>query len=381
MKLGQKPNKEPMSRSIDAAPITPNPMLPAVPFTHLGLFEGIGGFSLAARWMGWETLAWCEWNEFGQKVLKHHFPKAEGFGDITKTDFTKYANTIDILTGGFPCQPYSVAGKQLGTEDERHLWPEMLRAIREVQPCYVVGENVSGLVNWNGGLVFEQVQIDLANEGYEILPFILPACAINAPHRRDRVWFIAYSHNARTNRRSGTNREWQKENEGRQGQPQFEHRTNGGNGITENADKIRWGSNEWKEEPNEWKQRQLSTGNNESIPTNDGEVGFNTNTLCKGLQRRQETNEREELNSKGGGNGYIIRADSKDNDGQGKWNFKNFPTQPPLCGGDDGLPKELDGITFPKWRTESIKAYGNAIVPGVAFQIFKALESVHGYSR
>jgi DNA (cytosine-5)-methyltransferase 1 len=103
-------------------------------FTHLGLFEGIGGFSLAAHWMGWKTLAWCEWNEFGQKVLTHHFPEAEGFGDITKSDFTKYANRIDILTGGFPCQPYSVAGKRKGKEDERHLWPEMLRVIGEVQP-------------------------------------------------------------------------------------------------------------------------------------------------------------------------------------------------------------------------------------------------------
>ena len=114
-------------------------------FTHLGLFEGIGGFSLAAHWMGWQTLAWCEWNEFGQRILKHHFPNAEGFGDITKTDFTKYANRIDILTGGFPCQPYSQAGKRLGTEDDRHLWPEMLRVIREVQPTYVVGENVYGI--------------------------------------------------------------------------------------------------------------------------------------------------------------------------------------------------------------------------------------------
>jgi DNA (cytosine-5)-methyltransferase 1 len=141
-----------------SAPLAQNRLLQAVPFTHLGLFEGIGGFSLAARWMGWETLAWCEWNEFGQKVLRHHFPKAEGFGDITKTDFTKYANTIDILTGGFPCQPYSVAGKRKGKEDERHLWPEMLRAIREVNPTFIVGENVSGIVNWNRGMVFNEVQ-------------------------------------------------------------------------------------------------------------------------------------------------------------------------------------------------------------------------------
>ena len=94
-----------MMKNSTSALLLQNQLLPAVPFTHLGLFEGIGGFSLAAKWMGWETKAWCEWNEFGQKVLRHHFPEAEGFGDITKTDFTKYANTIDILTGGFPCQP------------------------------------------------------------------------------------------------------------------------------------------------------------------------------------------------------------------------------------------------------------------------------------
>jgi DNA-cytosine methyltransferase len=162
-------------------------------FTHLGLFEGIGGFSLAARWMGWQTLAWCEWNEFGQKVLKHHFPNAEGFGDITKTDFTKYANRIDILTGGFPCQPYSLAGKRKGKEDDRHLWPEMLRAIREIQPRWVVGENVLGLVNWSGGLVFHEEQADLEAAGYEVWPYLLPAVSVDAPHRRDRVWFVAYA--------------------------------------------------------------------------------------------------------------------------------------------------------------------------------------------
>ena len=115
---------------------------------HIGLFEGIGGFSLAGRWMGWETLAWCEWNPFGQKVLKYHFPKATGHGDITKTDFTIYRGKCDILTGGFPCQPYSVAGKRKGKEDERHLWPEMLRAIREISPRWVVGEMMGFPSDW-----------------------------------------------------------------------------------------------------------------------------------------------------------------------------------------------------------------------------------------
>ena len=117
---------------------------------HGSLFSGIGGFDLAAQWMGWENVFHCEWNPFGQKILKHYWPKAESFNDITKSDFTKYANTIDILTGGFPCQPYSSAGQRKGKEDERHLWPHMLRAIQEISPRYIVGENVRGLLNWGG---------------------------------------------------------------------------------------------------------------------------------------------------------------------------------------------------------------------------------------
>jgi DNA (cytosine-5)-methyltransferase 1 len=172
---------------------------------HIGLFEGIGGFSLAARWMGWETVAWCEWNKYCQQILKQHFPEAEGFGDITTTNFTKYANTIDILTGGFPCQPYSQAGKRLGKEDERHLWPEMLRAIREIQPSWVVGENVPGLLNWNKGMVLAEIKADLESEGFEVFPpCILPACAVNAPHRRDRLWIIAYSKLRRCEERGRT---------------------------------------------------------------------------------------------------------------------------------------------------------------------------------
>ena len=367
---------------------------------HIGLFEGIGGFSYAVKLMGWETKAWCEWNEFGQKVLRYHFPEAEGFGDITKTDFKKYANTIDILTGGFPCQPYSTAGKRLGKEDERHLWPEMLRAIREIQPCWVIGENVHGLVSWNGGLVFHEVQTDLEVEGYEVWPVILPACAINAPHRRDRVWFIAYSHNARANYRSGIDGNGQEENKGRQGQPQPEFGQDSGNGIatnsiskrtgskngkisnegrgtgedwgesirqtygqactsgidtastngaTENTNGIRWTGNERKEEPSERKQWEFIAGNNERIQTNNGKAGFTSNTDAAG-QRWNEWQSQSEGNL-----------------------WEQFPTQSPLCSGDDGIPRELDGITFSKWRNESLKAFGNAIVPQVALQLLKTI--------
>ena len=158
---------------------------------HGSLFSGIGGFDLAAEWMGWDNLFHCEWNEFGQKLLKYYWPGADSYTDITKTDITKYANTIDSLTGGFPCQPFSLAGKRKGTDDERYLWHEMLRAICEIKPKIVIAENVFGITNIDGGLVFEQVCLDLEAKGYEVQPFIIPACAKNAPHRRDRCWFIA----------------------------------------------------------------------------------------------------------------------------------------------------------------------------------------------
>ena len=118
---------------------------------HGSLFSGIGGFDLAAEWMGWENVFHCEWNPFGQKVLKHHFPKSISYNDITKTDFSIHRGDIDIITGGFPCQPYSTAGLRKGKADERHLFPEMLRAIKEIQPTWIIGENVRGLVSWGGG--------------------------------------------------------------------------------------------------------------------------------------------------------------------------------------------------------------------------------------
>lgn len=180
--------------NILSSPNISNAMLQAVPISHVGLFEGFGGFSIAAKKMGWNTVAWCEWNEFAQKILRYHFPEAEGFGDITTTDFTKYESKIDVLTGGFPCQPFSAAGKRKGDEDERYLWHEMLRAIREVQPSWVVGENVYGLINIKRGLVLKEIKTQLEDAGYKMLPLvILPACGKGAKHRRERVWIIAYS--------------------------------------------------------------------------------------------------------------------------------------------------------------------------------------------
>jgi DNA-cytosine methyltransferase len=160
--------------------------------THASLFSGIGGFDLAAEWMGWQNVFNCEIDPFCRKVLAYHFPEAKQYEDVKTTDFTIHRGNIDVLTGGFPCQPFSLAGKRKGSDDNRYLWPEMLRAIREIKPRWVVGENVFGIVNWSDGMVFEQVQSDLEDEGYEVQPYIIPACAVDAPHRRDRVWFVAH---------------------------------------------------------------------------------------------------------------------------------------------------------------------------------------------
>jgi DNA (cytosine-5)-methyltransferase 1 len=181
---------------------------------HIGLFEGIGGFSIASSYMGWDTLSTCEINPFGRRVLEYYWPNAYHHDDIHTLTFNKINDELTkrsgpqwrsddiVLTGGFPCQPYSLAGKRKGKDDSRHLWPEMLRIIREVQPTWIVGENVYGLVNWNEGLVFEEVSIDLENEGYQVQPYILPAVSVGSVHRRDRVWFVAHSNNTRLERKT-----------------------------------------------------------------------------------------------------------------------------------------------------------------------------------
>lgn len=164
----------------------------ATKMTHASLFSGIGGFEVAADWAGFENLFNCEIDPFCRAVLHYHYPNAIQYVDIRNTDFIPWRGRIDVLTGGFPCQPFSIAGKRKGTEDNRYLWPQMLRAIHEIRPGWVVGENVLGIVNWSQGLVFEQVCADLEIEGYEVQPYILPACGVDAPHQRYRTWFVAH---------------------------------------------------------------------------------------------------------------------------------------------------------------------------------------------
>ncbi len=338
-------------------------------FTHGSLFSGIGGFDLAAEWMGWKNIFHCEKEPFPRKILNYYWPNAISYEDIKKTDFKKHHGTIDIISGGFPCQPYSIAGKRLGKEDDRHLWPEMLRAIREIKPIYVVGENVYGIVNWNGGMVFDEVQTDMEAEGYEVLPTILPACAKNAPHRRDRTWFVAYSDKCanRSSRKGGR--------------------------LIEKGCKN-------NDEPKEWRKPAKQYFRCSNVPRT---FANSTNSGAKSLRQERKDSIHEPKITTNPQITYkqwegICKKQQKKEIRRcypGHNEFENFPTQSPVCGRNDGIPTKLDRITvsskrgrrtlnnkqaISKHKKESIKAYGNAIVPQVAYEIFKAIQITNGQS-
>jgi DNA (cytosine-5)-methyltransferase 1 len=170
----------------------------------LDLFSGIGGFSLGLERAGMETVAFCEFDKKAQLVLKKHWPEIPIYDDVRELSGKQFeGQTIDLICGGFPCQPFSVAGKQKGEEDDRHLWPEYFRLIQEIRPRWVIGENVSGLINMG----LDQVLSDLESADYSCQTLVIPACAVNAPHRRDRVWIIANSESARAGENIG--RLWQ----------------------------------------------------------------------------------------------------------------------------------------------------------------------------
>ncbi len=312
--------------------------------THGSLFSGGGGFDLAAEWAGWSNLFNCEINPFCRTILKYHFPDAEQYSDIRTTDFSIWRGRIDVLSGGFPCQPFSQAGKRKGTDDDRYLWPEMLRAIREVRPRWVVGENVLGIVNWSEGLVFEQVCADLEAEGYEVQPFVLPACGVGAPHRRDRVWFVAYCTDARA---ENVRQSWQ------DGILPV--------GVTSDTCNNRCGKRSY--EPQLVKKCESSS--DYCIGCKNGIVTDTNGTELQGRKQYRSIESKRSFQTQSGRPCQPVC---------GQWD--EFPTQSPVRGRDDGLPGGLGGITFSKWRQESIKLYGNAIVPQVALQIFETINEI-----
>lgn len=320
----------------------------------LDLFSGIGGMSLAADWAGVQTVAFCEIEPYCQKVLKRHWPCVPIYDDVRKLTKKRLKEdgvidderTIDIVAGGYPCQPFSVAGKRRGTEDDRHLWPEMFRIVRELRPTWVVGENVAGHVS----LGLDDVLSDLESEGYQTRAFVLPALAVGAPHRRDRVFVVAYTESQQDRRREQF---WIQPNAGAGGQ----------NVAYSGAERL----------PKKGTEQQATrvAGSSKNV----------ANVTSKGLERQQWT-EHE------GGRIRFINGSKRS-------------TQSFLGRGFDGFSKIMDRIVTEKnwswpaafgeeqyeWepprvingaknRVPRLKALGNAVVPQQVYPIFKAIAEI-----
>lgn len=439
---------------------------------HASLFSGIGGAEVAASMMGWQNLFHCEIQEFPRKVLQYWFPNSESYEDITKTDFTKWHGKVDVLTGGFPCQPFSLAGRRKGADDNRYLWPQMLRAIRQIHPTWVVGENVAGIKTMvescqvtqmgrtddlfeenyiyreESRFTLDKICADLEAEGYSVQPIVIPACSVGAPHRRDRVWIVARRisttpsnpNSSNDNRRSeeiqgksqkerlserndirkpgftsdvlghiahtqcdgyssqghGNQRARARKSKEGQDRPQPRSRRHGSGTTPSYAHGTRQRNGKNKQEPFTECSRTPNLGTrrskrlaSHSLQHRSYEVhqdhqsqfpdGARTNSL--GGQRSSphsngcgwnESKHEDAISQKSQqGECQPSGADSS----QSRW--RNFPTQSPVCRGNDGIPFDVDSLTisFPKWRQESIKAYGNAWVPQVAYEIFRAIEA------
>lgn len=384
-------------------------------FTHGSLFSGIGGSEIAAEIMGWKNMFHCEINPFGRKILDYWFPNSKSYEDITKTDFTEWREKINVLTGGFPCQPFSVAGQRKGAEDNRYLWPEMLRAIREIQPDWVVGENVARILSMvqpgsetalgreeslfgevgrerilhRQEYVVETVCNDLEREGYSVQPVVIPACAVGAPHRRDRVFFIAHRADAGV---KGMQRKWE------------DNILSGRTASDTDGKRCNNWSDNWQERPICYDQKRYSEENQSERTERKRRTCENGSVAsysqCSGSGQIQQEIQSEQPNGhsfdSNGSKRNVAYSDSEllqyRNSGrqEGRKNEKKpieppycpedwsrFPTQSPVCSRDDGISTRLDGIAFSKWRQESIKAYGNAIVPQVMYEIFQAIQETY----
>ena len=421
--------------------------------THASLFSGIGGPEVAAAMLGWTNAFHCDINPFGRAVLEYWFPNSKSYGDIKKTDFTEWGGAIDVLTGGFPCQPFSYAGERRGADDDRYLWPEFKRVIAEIRPTWVVGENVAGITTmvepgettpmaiqatlfdegdgvrgyrYEQPFTIERVCSDLEGLGYSVQPILIPACAVGAPHRRDRVFIIARDVAANAN--LGANGGVAGEDEGKGGEERIQERhevrkpdepnqvrREGADDVTSDTIGSREGtsrpsasvegcggkghlqSSEWQsaserdcglhellrhsadsqsKPSDELRPKQSEDSREEQVKPRrkSCQDGCERITADTDLQRLNqpviatESSREERFNSEKGNQSGIA--------GCGRW--ESFPSVSPILRGNDGLPFDVDCLTlsFGKWRTEALKAYGNAIVPQVMYEIFRAIEMV-----
>ena len=451
--------------------------------THASVFSGIGGPEVAATMLGWDNLFHCEINPFGRKVLDYWYPNSKSYEDITTTDFTEWRGRVDVLTGGFPCQPFSYAGRRRGAEDDRYLWPSMYRAIDEIQPTWVVAENVAGILTMveqgevskvagaatlfdalddlrgryelRETFTLQRICTDLESHGYAVQPVLVPACAVGAPHRRDRVFIVArrldapYPNGTRARYNDGSTCD-----EGRTSCEDWRESLRQGHGKTGASGTEPTSANDATIPQDSMHGRQLYGQDEvEGSERNIGNVGAGgSERICSGTsgadtphpcQSRAESVRRErqdaiyrprpiadtsdeglqgrhDCDTKGhgqssdgctrqpcevsgragdatdtchaglqearteqptaGNRGFGVRTGEwVERFGRGEEigsRWRNFPSVSPVHRGNDGIPFDVDRLTlsFGKWRTEALKAYGNAIVPQVMYEIFRSIE-------
>lgn len=364
--------------------------------THASVFSGIGASELAAEMLGWKNLFHCEINEFGRKVLNYHFPNARSYEDVTTTDFSEWRGKVIVLTGGFPCQPFSCAGKRRGTEDNRYLWPYMLNCIKQVRPTWFIGENVAGIASMafpsedvkvgeqddlfgegDGYEIYEkrekyvlgEIYGNLEDIGYSVQAFIVPACAVGAPHRRDRVFIVAYrlTEDSDCVRCGGDSRE-----EG----PQIRNFGMSGAGsdvwICKKED-ARTSPDTASERGRKIREQIQSKFSNGAKSFRNGRRRAASYAKRKHSDRF-ESEQRESCKSEScefRRKNCSMRLSFED-----RW--RNFPTQSPVYRGDDGIPFNVDSLAIPfaRWKKETLKAYGNAIVPQVIYEIFLMIDEI-----
>ena len=364
---------------------------------HGSLFSGgCDGFSLAAEWAGWQTIFQVEKNEHRRKILAKNFPEATRYSDICKFNAKPYRGAIDVISGGFPCQPFSVAGKQKGTADDRFLWPEMLRVIKEIRPPWVVGENVAAITK----MALDQVLSDLEAIGYTTEAYIIPACAVNAPHRRNRVWIIAHTNHAKAPRHETKNINTERENSNATdtNQPSAKHKVQTGRDMFASISTPNLQSPEQKppgntraggagfadnnihaSNPNESglqrRKQQTETGSKQSRQFRPGNSQSIANTGTRHPQPWDDTTQRGSkrpatgrnpkksgINGGCGDDGGAETAGYKENRNDA-WDQNWLEVATELCGVDDGIPHRVDRIA----------SCGDAIVPQIAYEIFEAI--------